>query len=66
MKRDDVLYLAREAGRHQWPFDTPFLERFAELVAQHEREACADVAEAAMSDANKYEIADAIRQRGEQ
>jgi hypothetical protein len=33
--------------------------------ASYEREMCAEVAEAAMSDENKYDIANAIRRRGE-
>ena len=50
--RDDVLRMAREAGiRHepsifpQHDCTTEDLERFAALVASHEREACAKVAD---------------------
>jgi hypothetical protein len=38
MTQDEIIEMAKQAGKHQWPFDPPFLERFAELVAQHERE----------------------------
>ena len=43
MNRDDVIRMAREAGKHQWPLEPEFLERFAALVvaeigiAQHRR-----------------------------
>lgn len=38
---------------------------FAERIAEMEREACAEVAESAASDDNKYDIAAAIRARGQ-
>lgn len=43
MTQDEIIEMTRQAGG----FDaTPkFLKRFAELVAQHEREACAQVCE---------------------
>jgi hypothetical protein len=43
MTRDEIIEMTRQAGG----FDaTPkFLETFAKLVAQHEREACADIAD---------------------
>ena len=46
--KDTIMALAREAGlysganEHVW---APALERFAALVAMHEREACAKVCE---------------------
>jgi len=45
--RDDIIRMAREAwGLHFIPeSDVPKLERFAALVAQAEREACAKVCE---------------------
>ena len=52
MTRDNVIQLAREAGGHISSFHGRFvlypddLERFAALVAAHEREACARVCEA--------------------
>ena len=45
MNQDEIIEMARQAGKHQWPFDPEFLERFAKLVAAKEREACAKVCE---------------------
>lgn len=46
MTRDDVIRMAREAdAAHDIVQVTPFLERFAALVAAHEREECAKVAQ---------------------
>ena len=51
MTRDDIIRMAREAGgNREDPSDlltTGILERFAKLVAAHEREACARVCEEA-------------------
>jgi hypothetical protein len=50
MNRDDIIRLAREAGLSNdfgklgYPY-LPELERFANLVAAAEREACAEVCE---------------------
>jgi hypothetical protein len=53
MTRDDILRMAKEAGVDAW-WDSgdenrdvlqDHLERFAALVAQHEREQCAKVCE---------------------
>ena len=46
MTRDDIIRMAREAGAFPELSETPekdivFLRRFAALVAEHEREACA-------------------------
>lgn len=51
MTRDDIIRMAREAGLYSGSPRTPStgrmiekrLERFAALVASHEREACAKV-----------------------
>lgn len=45
MTREDIIKLAREAGfAHSWSEAAgEALERFAALVAAHEREACAKV-----------------------
>ena len=47
MTRDDIIRMAREAsgGTVWWPVNSEILERFAALVAAHEREACAKVCE---------------------
>ena len=44
MTRDDIIRMAREAdAAHDEVVVTPLLERFASLVAEAEREACAKV-----------------------
>ena len=53
MTRDDIIRMARETGclnvadygRKSYEFQPEELERFAELVAAAEREACAEVCE---------------------
>ena len=47
MTTDEIIQMAREAGVHAeyTPGMIPLLERFAALVAEKEREACAKVAE---------------------
>ena len=50
MTRDEIIRMAREAGAFPELSETPekdivFLRRFAALVAEHEREACAKVCE---------------------
>lgn len=44
MNLDDITRMAREAG-YSWSMHISALERFAELVAAAEREACAKVCE---------------------
>ena len=80
MTRDDIIRMAREAG-----FDTnremiwingweisPYMERFAALVAAAEREACAKVAlsiddqESVNQRSMQKRIVRAIRARGQQ
>jgi len=46
MNRDDIIRMAREAGGDDWGIFRDFMpeiERFANLVAAAEREACAKV-----------------------
>ena len=48
MNRDDIIRMAREAGGDDWGIFRDFMpeiERFANLVAAAEREACAKVVE---------------------
>jgi len=55
MNRDDVIEMAREAGFNEyilenvWAHEQPefftLLEKFAALIAAHEREACAKLVE---------------------
>ena len=77
MTRDDIIKMAREAGAM---FDhmtwverdlAPVFERFAALVAAHEREACAKLCEERQEVFQKYYTkglaamcAEAIRARG--
>ena len=70
MRRDDIIELAREAGLDPdlWNFTDAF-ERFAQLVAEHERYECLKICEK-QADSNYWEgadvCADAIRARGQQ
>ena len=79
MTRDDIIRMAREAHHELVTQDYPghlgqldpwtlrLLERFAALVAEAEREACANVCDE-RERANLYglkECAAAIRERGE-
>ena len=61
MTRDDIIRMAREAGLYVdedgeilegdgWHTQTLFIERFANLVAAAEREACAKVCEVLSKD----------------
>ena len=65
MKNEDIIRMAREAGiETDWSFDFKIrLERFATLVAAHEREACAKVCEE--TNPRAYMCAAAIRARGD-
>jgi hypothetical protein len=70
MTQDETIDMAKKAGKHQWPFDPEFLERFANLVAQHaqakQREACAKLIEAeiGMNPTWQKHLAQAIRAMG--
>ena len=69
MTRDDIIRMAREAGLVMYDYSHPSLERFANLVAAAEREACAKVCDK-ISDEDGFEggyadrCAFAIRERG--
>ena len=75
MTQDEIIRMAREAGCHASVitgavcFNPDVLERFAALVAAHEREACAKVCEDlsdSLSDGYYTPMfAAAIRARGE-
>ena len=70
MNRDDIIRMAREAGKvrpgvEYMPLEV--FERFAKLVAAAEREACAAVCDKLgdeYADANAADCAFAIRERG--
>jgi len=60
MNREDIIRLAIEHTINGLKFNEDGLVRFAQLVAQHEREACAKIADIA----EPYKCADLIRARG--
>jgi hypothetical protein len=72
MNREEIIRMAQEAislkmEDHVWTMSTTHLERFAALVAEHERNACAKVVEAIDRNGawvTKEEAAAAIRARG--
>ena len=80
MKREDIIRMAQEAellrGGENWTepyrWGVSQIEHFAELVAEAEREACAQVCEARfMGDLNREDqearrCAEAIRKRGDE
>jgi hypothetical protein len=66
MKHEDIIRLAIEHTIHGLKFDEEGLVRFANLVAQHEREACAKVAQDESDwNGDVAHIADLIRARGQ-
>ena len=71
MDKDDIIKMAREAGFNPVSYmgaNLESFERFAALVAAHEREACAKLAEEPyeFTSEEAHRIAAAIRARGEQ
>ena len=70
MNRDDIIRMAREAGWTGPEENVTYvamLERFANLVAAEEREACAAVCDKLgdeYADANPADCAFVIRERG--
>jgi len=65
----DIIRMAKEAGGDDWGIFRDFMpeiERFAELVAAAEREACADIAENwRCNGMPRTVLADQIRARGQ-
>ena len=62
MDEEEIIRMAREAGLVMYDYSDPSLERFANLVAAAEREACAVIA----FNAKTYiKAAAAIRERGQ-
>ena len=61
MNNDDIILLAIEHTINGLKFNEDGLLRFAKLIAQHEREACAKIADIA----EPYKCADLIRARGQ-
>lgn len=68
MTSDDIIRMAREAGMGGMLTDVVCsmaeLERFAALVAEHEREACDHVVDASQPLGRIAETSAAIRARG--
>ena len=63
MTQDEIIRMARDAGfTDVW---LKPLERFAALIAAHEREACAKVCDDIGDSDNGYGCAAAIRARGD-
>ena len=60
MNIDEITRIAREAGFVGFDGKNKTLAKFAALVAAHEREECAKIAELA----EPYQTADLIRARG--
>ena len=69
MTQDEIIDMGRQALSDAYGSGDmfKFLERFAKLVAQHEREACADIAENWNSNGfPRTGVANEIRARGKQ
>jgi len=71
MTKDDIIRMAHDAGLHlatdvNWMpiVGFEYAEKFANLVAKHEREACAKLCEA-QDEYGWQQYTDAIRARGE-
>ena len=64
MTKDDIIRMAREAGLFTHKEVQPELERFANLVAAAEREACAKVCEERGMVKGGEVFASRIRSRG--
>ena len=60
MNREDIVRMAKEVGMESFDICVE-LDDFAKLVAEHEREACAKIADTA----EPYKSADLIRARGQ-
>ena len=67
MNREDIIRMAREAGEAEGMAEFvfhPVIERFAELVASAEREACAKLVDHILKEGGGT-WGDAIRARGD-
>ncbi len=75
MTQDEIIEMAKQAGNgdEEWSIIAKQLfkhfpeetQRFAQLVAQHEREACAKVCEEYVGYGTRVEFAATIRARGQ-
>jgi hypothetical protein len=66
VKQDEIIEIAKQAGwsKEYLAIGDERLERFANLVAQHEREACAFDAEWCIENHLEHHIPERIRSRG--
>ena len=70
MTKDDIIYMAKQAGMEVWKSGHRYMDnfdiyKFAALVAAHERKECAKLAEELWEDdATAFDCAVAIRKRG--
>jgi hypothetical protein len=64
MTQDEIIEMAKQAGIIQPQNVIKTLEAFANLVAQHEREACAFDAEWCIENHLEHHIPERIRSRG--
>jgi hypothetical protein len=72
MNKEDIIKLALDNSNHGLSFDVDGLIRFAKLIAEHEREACAELCEmldvanpkGKSWDEGTIDCANAIRARG--
>ena len=66
MTQDEIIEMANQAGIVNPQMVINTLEAFAKLIAQHEREACADIAENWRSNGMpRTGVANEIRARGQ-
>ena len=65
MTQNEIIEMARQAEFVNLDLCSSELERFAKLVAQHEREACAKVCEEYVGYGTRAEFAATIRARGQ-
>jgi hypothetical protein len=65
MTQDEIIKLAIENTIHGLKFDEEDLLRFAKLIAQHERDACAKIVDEFCYGSTKILVEKAIRARGQ-
>jgi hypothetical protein len=75
MTQDEIIEMARQSGLNGWEISAykNEIQHFAKLVAQHEREACAELCEmldvanprGKSWDEGTIDCANAIRERGQ-
>jgi hypothetical protein len=53
MTKDEIIEMARQSGKHQWPLEPEFLTRFANLVEEHVRNTMNEEAKAHLEELRK-------------